>query len=330
MEQVNIKNLDIVKFIMAIFVVSLHTLPFYDFEESYLSYLWWILAQSTVPIFFIISGYLIGYKENINLTATGTQTGGYIKISILKNCKVYILWSMAYMPLAVWFYVSNNFSVKAAIISYVRELFLSGQHYNSWILWYILSTVYSLIIIYVLTKLSKNNYYRYLPLLCVCATILYFGAHIVLGKTDVNSTIRLLNGCIYIPIGMLLYKYLNESKYTNRGLLTVCALGLLVLSIVLQANNTIRFVLDFLIIFLATILFFLIITSKESIPMDTLVFRKISEYVFFLHLYVWTIWYYLMYGQKRFGFKAFIYTSTGTMLLALVVYIIKNRKLKAR
>lgn len=64
--------------------------------------------------------------------------------------------------------------------------------------------------------------------------------------------------------------------------------------------------------------------------MDTLVFRKISEYVFFLHLYVWTIWYYLMYGQKCFGFNAFIYTVISTLLLALVVYKINDRKLKAR
>lgn len=243
MERENIKNLDIAKFIMAIFVVSLHTLPFYDFENSYLNYLWWILAQSTVPIFFIISGYLIGYKEKINLSTTGSQIdGAYIKKSILKNCKIYIFWSVIYMPLAVWFYITNNFSVKAAVISYVRELFLSGQHYNSWILWYILSTVYSLIVIYVLTILFKNNYYRYLLLLCVGATILYFGVHIFMGKTDVNSSIRLLNGCIYMPIGMLLYTYLNLKKQTNRLMLAACALGLIVFSIVLQANNINRFV----------------------------------------------------------------------------------------
>ena len=58
-DKVNYQAIDIARFVMSVFVVSLHTLPFYYFDDTLLYRTWWIIAQSSVPVFLLLAGLLL-------------------------------------------------------------------------------------------------------------------------------------------------------------------------------------------------------------------------------------------------------------------------------
>ena len=54
-------------------------------------------------------------------------------------------------------------------------------------------------------------------------------------------------------------------------------------------------------------------------------YREGSGIIYFIHMYVWTIYYWIMYREKRFGIDSFVATSLISTLLS-VVYIIVDKK----
>ena len=54
--------IDIMKFIMAIFVVAIHTNPFVNFQNQYISRFFNNLFQVAVPFFFLATGFLLQKK----------------------------------------------------------------------------------------------------------------------------------------------------------------------------------------------------------------------------------------------------------------------------
>ena len=56
------KGIDLIKFIMAIFVVAIHTHPFEGLSENVFIQFWNIIVRFAVPYFFIASGFLLFSK----------------------------------------------------------------------------------------------------------------------------------------------------------------------------------------------------------------------------------------------------------------------------
>ena len=54
-----------------------------------------ILSRICVPVFFLITGYFVAQKEKTNPT--------YIRSYIQKNIHLYLVWSMIYIPVSVYF-----------------------------------------------------------------------------------------------------------------------------------------------------------------------------------------------------------------------------------
>lgn len=145
-------SIDLFKFIMAFFVVAIHTRPLNNIGNLYISELYNIILNMAVPFFFMASGFLLASKltnpynseENIHI----------IKAYLIKIVKLYLIWSIIYLPLAVYDYIVSDISLQRAILLYIRGLFITGEHYNSWALWYLLSTIYTLCIILFLLKIK--------------------------------------------------------------------------------------------------------------------------------------------------------------------------------
>ena len=97
MEKVKINSLDIAKFIMAIFVICLHTHPFRSIEPFPL---FEIITNSAVPFFFMASAFLLFqkfYHSKMDLTI--------IKNYIKRMIKLYVIWNIIYLPISIYGYM---------------------------------------------------------------------------------------------------------------------------------------------------------------------------------------------------------------------------------
>ena len=65
---------------------------------------------------------------------------------------MYLLWTLLYLPMALWHFVATGKTLHRAIQLYIQGFFFVGQQYNSWPLWYLLSTFYTLGVLYLLLK----------------------------------------------------------------------------------------------------------------------------------------------------------------------------------
>lgn len=175
-----------------------------------------------VPFFFIVSGFLLGNKMDISFMGINTEV--LIKKYLLKIIKMYLIWTAIYFPLAVYHFISSDTSLIKAVLLYVRGVVFLGDQYNSWPLWYLLSTIYALIFILFLVNHKKNIK----AILCVVGAfflisilITYFTGYdeslptyVLIIQKILKWTIgngRILTGMFYIPVGM----YLSKEKLSD-------------------------------------------------------------------------------------------------------------------
>lgn len=320
----NLKLIDIVKLVMAILVVSLHTLPFYGAEGTIAHSIWWVFSQEAVPFFFLSTGYFISREyrriEGENLTAI-------IKKYLFRYIRIYLIWNVVYLPLAIAFYINNDMTVIESVKSYVWDFFLSGQHYNSWILWYILSSIYTFIAL-LMISFYKGEKRWLLFVLSLGALVAYVGVHVIKGGDDIHSFFRLLNGCIYMPLGMLIYDYQQNREIHQIPYILEFAAAAVVTVVLQQQGGVLRIVYEVTTWFVVTSMFICVISSKLQIDIDTTGYRKVSSYIYYLHLWIWTVYYMLVYGKKHYGMDAFVVTLLMAIIASTVRYGVAVKNLK--
>ena len=149
---------------MAITVVAIHTQPLIHCSNVIIMDLYAGFIKLAVPFFFISSGFLIG-KAGIE------EKADVIKKRLDKTVRLYLIWSLVYLPLAVLEYVNDGHGFLYDVCLYFRGLILIGEHYNSWILWYLLSTIYALLSLYLLEKFKCNR--KWILLICICIGVIF-------------------------------------------------------------------------------------------------------------------------------------------------------------
>ena len=53
--------------------------------------------------------------------------------------------------------------------------------------------------------------------------------------------------------------------------------------------------------------------------------RAVSSYVYYLHMYVWTILCFILFKKLAFGLEVFVFTSVGSILLSLIIIIVREK-----
>ena len=133
------KIIDIVKLLCAFLVVAIHTEPFRN-------YIWIergfnIITRFAVPFFFIASGYFLfskGYDKE------------KIKHQLLRIVKLYLVWSVIYLPV----YIINALNNNTGIFNFLLSFFWNGTWTQ---FWYLVATIYAIVIIYFLFPLLKEK-----------------------------------------------------------------------------------------------------------------------------------------------------------------------------
>ena len=150
MEKTKYNSIDLYKLIMAFCVVAIHTCPLNNYKNEIVLAIYNSFVDIAVPFFFLASGFLLANKFQYPFDSDNNIQ--YIRNYLLRIIKLYVMWSLIYLPLAIWHYISTQTNVIKSVLSYIRGFVFIGEHYNSWPLWYLLSTIYALALIIFLLK----------------------------------------------------------------------------------------------------------------------------------------------------------------------------------
>ena len=116
-------SIDLFRFICAIFVVMIHVNPFGNANRNiifkYLDFgITQYLSRLAVPFFFITSGFFL-YRKTVYSSFSFNNSKKYIR----RILKLYILWSIIYLPLTIYDIVdSKNYLFSVA--EYIHNVFL--------------------------------------------------------------------------------------------------------------------------------------------------------------------------------------------------------------
>lgn len=319
--------MDLLKLVMAIFVVAVHTNAMANCHNLLLLNFCDSVFRLSVPFFFLASGFFL--MQRLKDTNDVEKLQSLILNSLKKTVKLYLLASLIYMPLALYYFSINRFSLIQSIVSYLRGLLLLGENYNSWMLWYLLSMIYALIFVFILLRLRvKFSSIVFLGVLVYLlgASITEFVGYqgplprlLLIVQRIISITIRngrIFTGFIYIPMGMLLAK-----KHVSLGLsVFITLLGL-------SINVFFGGLIGELALSISSVGVFIISTKirlKDHAVYPAM--RTMSTVVYFAHMYAWTVYYSLVYHRRTWGFDSFVATIFICMVIGLAVVLFKKEK----
>lgn len=325
-KQIKFNNLDLFKFLMSICVVAIHTRPLVDVNNPALVGFFSAIINSAVPFFFLSSGYLLSnkfkslddYDNNIII----------VRKYLFKIIKLYLFWSVVYLPLAVIKYIKDGNTFIYSFISYFRALFFVGEHYNSWMLWYLLSTIYALLFFLILYKKRVSLY---------IITAIGFIFTLVGIFFDYIDSLPSLPQYLEILHKLFLFTF-SQGKILRGLFLIPCGILLRHKKIPLPINIVI-FIVFFTIqcfttnheleVFLLTVnsvgLFGMI--ERIKLPNSKIfpILRNMSTSIYFIHMYVFVIFTKIAYNEERFGILTFAVTSAICVVIAFIWVIIKPK-----
>jgi len=323
---------------MAVAVVAIHTNPLADCRNESLLKVYELLVNTAVPFFFIASGYVLAIKMKWPDALDEDADIARILKQLRKIVQMYLLWTVIYLPLAVWHFVSAETSPIKAVVIYIRGFLLVGEQYNSWPLWYLLSTIYALLVIYFIF-VTKKATIRNMIWLSIGSSIISVGlTQLANYEGNLPSLLhvfqkiimlsiyngRIFRGLIYIPIGMLL---------ANKKIPPLLDGLIFIVGVIVSMWTVSTVVKNYLLILIAIALFEIIKSIRLNSSPIYLRLRNLSTTVYFVHMYIWSFYYKAVYGTKTYGLDSFLVTlivSIGCYVVSDCIRTHTSRKFGAR
>lgn len=325
-EKNEIKNynaIDLFKIIMALAVVAIHVMPHVVLGDGPAYFALANLFDTAVPFFFLATGFLLA--EKLKTKETVEERTKTIRATLFKTIKLYGLWSLIYLPVYIISCVDSKHALGVSVQNYIKEFFLTGDHYNSYILWYLLSSIYALLLVLLLYRynIKESTWIWWAVGFLALAVYLNFlpdndrawGIALSL-KNLAAATVkngRVFEGLFFVPFGMLM----SGRKYKIRQGIIFAVCGFVMALCGIFAGFGVA---------LCALGFFVL--AKEIKLKDSIIwgwFRNLSRGTYFIHLYVWMGLYMLIYGKKSFGPLMYIITVAASVAVSAAFFAIKKK-----
>lgn len=166
----NYPGIDVIKFIMAFAVVSIHA-PEYLWPEArvYPEFFRWFIRLA-VPFFFIVSGFLIQGKLD---TMNGIEEQStYLRKRSLHIFRIWCVWLLIYLPLTVWGNLHSNAPVSEIVRNYFENVVFTGRSLYAQPLWFLYSMAIAFMIWSVVVHWLSKTGLLILFCLVLCGNIL--------------------------------------------------------------------------------------------------------------------------------------------------------------
>ncbi len=274
--------IDCAKFVCAFLVVAIHTTPLASWNFPILNSLSDVINSLAVPFFFMASGFLL-WNKCISLKFDLKQE--IIFKYIRKILKLYVIWTIIYLPLTCIGFSSEGLSFSDSILIFIRNLIFVGQNYLSWPLWYLLGTIVAMSIVYLLLVARLST----IRMLFIAIFMYLLGIIMdVLHNNDLMSAI--LNvyykifqttrngffvGLLYVVLGM----FIAEKKSIDKTYEVVLLFLLGVLFVPINKSLALPFIMY-------SIFSVIISTTCYSFSDElSLKMRNMSSIIYFVHMY---------------------------------------------
>ncbi len=208
--------LDLVKFILSLMIVAIHTKIYPD-----VLYPWLRLA---IPLFLIISSFLLFRKISEN----PSDSKEIIKKYLIRLLKLYLFWFIVLLPYTIlirkhWFDDGVLYGLSKTVYSILFSTTFPAS-------WYLTATIEGTLIVYLLSKKVNDKILFVLFLLCYILCCISSSYNVFLNLkifTVFKPHFCFLVTMIYILIGkMFAYKKININIKYLIILLIICIIGL--------------------------------------------------------------------------------------------------------
>lgn len=121
--------IDIARYVSALLVVAIHVFPFVDISETFNTYFMADVCRLAVPFFFVVSAFFFFRKWGED----ESDNEAHLKKYLWRLGKIYLIWTVIYLPYTIWNYASVGFSF-FGLLGWIRDFFLNGSYYHLWFL----------------------------------------------------------------------------------------------------------------------------------------------------------------------------------------------------
>ena len=239
MEQRRNYTIDVMRLVMALFIVALHSNPFVEYNELISYFTSQVMSRLGVPFFSAIAGYYFCQSNSENK---------YRK-TILRYLRPYFLWSVIY------FIYGLELDKMGGILQHICDTLTTFLFTGFYHLWYMLAIIYTVVVVWIAEKFRYvfcTLYYS--SLICLLIGILMFGyGNLFFSLPIIEDTLGHLNSDInmqtqwiflVLPFFMMGYK-LNWRSVKESRAYRRCELLLILAIMVYLAEVMILHILDF-------------------------------------------------------------------------------------
>lgn len=217
----NYNGIDLLKFLMAACIVGIHVDSIVQNQtvNSILEFIW----LGGVPFYFSASGFLL--ENKLLKTKSKYSRQLVLQKSIRKNLRLYILWTLCYLPIPLLEYNSDSLPWYRNLFDYLHGVLFIGETVYTWPLWFMLALVVAQTLVYTFHKLGFRLIWLwiigclFLIVGCILENIINYPNAIlhyfILGWEYLFGTMvrnGLCEGFALVTTGMMIRKYADKIR----------------------------------------------------------------------------------------------------------------------
>lgn len=231
--------------------------------------------------------------------------------------------SLIYFPLTIFnILTKHDESFARILLKMVRNYTFVGEQFYSWQLWYLLSSVLGITVLYFLYKNNKVvgniDLLKYAVLSFSLAYVInQYYYYRVFQITIMNG--RIFTGISYIMLGMLVSR--NKKIFTNKKALVIPFI-MMTLSVLLKISYSTTNIPVFISVSWITGL--LINGFNNNSFFFTNLCRELSSLIYYCHMYFLFAWMYILPIKTK-GLYCFTFVLLTSIVFSISYFALKNK-----